>query len=64
MPIKKKLMAVMLTANALRSKDTAKSYHEEAAYYVPKEMTFEIATYLNDIIEAQEQGKNYRTQSR
>ena len=57
--VKKKVISVMLTANALSPEDTAKSYHEGAAFYVPKEMTFEIATYLNDILEAEEQGKSF-----
>lgn len=56
---KKKVMAVMLTAHALSPEDTVKSYEEGAAYYVPKEKMYEITTYLNDILEAKEQGKNF-----
>ena len=55
----KKVMAVMLTAHALSPEDTVKSYKEGAAYYVPKEKMTEITTYLNDILEANEQGKNF-----
>ena len=56
---KKKVMAVMLTAHALSPEDTVKSYEECAAYYVPKEKLSEITTYLNDILEAKEQGKSF-----
>lgn len=56
---KKKVMAVMLTAHALSPEDTVKSYEEGAAYYVPKEKLSEITTYLNDILEAKEQGKSF-----
>ncbi len=56
--VNKKVMAVMLTAHALSPEDTAKSYHAGAAHYVPKEMTADIVTYLNDMIEAEEQGKS------
>ena len=52
-------MAVMLTAHALSPEETVKSYKEGAAYYVPKEKISEITTYLNDILEAKEQGKNF-----
>jgi DNA-binding response OmpR family regulator len=56
---KKKVMAVMLTAHALSPEDTVKSYEEGAAYYIPKEKMSEITTYLNDILEAKEQGKSF-----
>ena len=56
---KRKIMAVMLTAHALSPEETAKSYKEGAAYYVPKGKMSEITTYLNDILEAKEQGKNF-----
>jgi len=55
----RKVMAVMLTAHALSPEETAKSYKKGAAYYVPKEKMSEIAIYLNDILEAKEQGKNF-----
>jgi len=55
---KKQILAVMLTAHALSLEDTVKSYREGAAYYVPKEKVNEIATYLNDVLEAKEQGKS------
>jgi DNA-binding response OmpR family regulator len=53
------VIAVMLTAHALSPEDTAKSYKEGAAHYVPKEKMSEITTYLNDILEAKEEGKNF-----
>lgn len=58
---KREVMAVMLTAHALSIEDTIKSYREGAAYYIPKEKLSEISTYLNDILEAKEQGKNLWT---
>jgi hypothetical protein len=53
----KGIPAVMLTANALSVEDTIKSFKLGAAYYVPKEKMGEIATYLEDILEAQRRGK-------
>ena len=46
----RKVIPVMLTANALSVDDTVKSYKEGAASYVPKEEMTNIATYLNDIV--------------
>jgi CheY-like chemotaxis protein len=56
---RRNVMAVMLTAHALSPEDTVKSYESGAAYYVPKEKMSDIATYLNDILEAKEQGKPF-----
>lgn len=55
---KRGLTAVMLTAHALSPEDTVKSFKEGAASYVPKEEMQNITTYLNDILEAKEQGKS------
>jgi DNA-binding response OmpR family regulator len=52
------ITAVMLTAHALSPEDTEKSFKEGAASYVPKEKVPEITTYLSDVLEAKEQGKN------
>ena len=52
------MIAVMLTAHALSVEDTVKSYKEGAASYVPKEEMTHIATFLNDILEAKEEGKS------
>jgi response regulator RpfG family c-di-GMP phosphodiesterase len=56
---KKKVIAVMLTAHALSPEDTAKSYREGAALYVPKEAMADITTYLNDVLEAKEAGRSF-----
>ncbi len=55
---KRKVITVMLTAHALSVEDTLKSYKGGAASYVPKEEMRNIATYLNDILEAKEKGKS------
>lgn len=54
----REVIAVMLTAMALSVEDTIKSHKNGAAYYIPKEKMDEITTYLNDILEAIEQGKS------
>jgi CheY-like chemotaxis protein len=51
------VLAVMLTANALSPEDTVKSFNKGAASYVPKEKLDEMPTFLNDVLEAQTQGK-------
>ena len=55
---RREVIPVMLTAHALSPEDLAKSYKEGAASYVPKEEMSNITTFLNDILEAKEQGKN------
>jgi CheY-like chemotaxis protein len=55
---KKNVIPVMLTAHALTPEDLEKSYAKGAASYIPKERLSDIATYLNDILEAQEKGKS------
>lgn len=54
----REVIPVMLTAHALSPENLAKSYKEGAASYVPKEEITNITTFLNDILEAKEQGKN------
>jgi CheY-like chemotaxis protein len=56
---KRNVIAVMLTAHALTPEDTAKSHRGGAALYVPKEAMTDIATYLIDVLEAKEAGKNF-----
>lgn len=56
--VKKGVIAVMLTANALSIEDTIKSFEQGAAFYVPKEKMGEIVTYLDDILEAKENKTN------
>jgi DNA-binding NtrC family response regulator len=55
----RKVIAVMLTAHALSPEDTVRSYKEGAAYFVPKEKMNDIVTYLNDVLEAEENGKHF-----
>lgn len=55
----KGVTAVMLTAHALSVEDTMKSFKEGAASYVPKEEMANIATYLEDVLEAKEKGKSF-----
>lgn len=55
----KKIIGVMLTANALSVEDTVKSFKEGAASYVPKEKMEDIETFLTDILEAQQKGKSF-----
>lgn len=55
---KKKVPAVMLTAHALSPENTRKSHKEGAALYVPKDKIGDIETYLNDVLQAKEEGKS------
>jgi len=52
------LTAVMLTAHALTPQDVLESYNKGAAFYIPKEELTNITTYLQDVLEAKEKGKN------
>ena len=56
---KRKTMAVMLTAHALSPANTIKSFKEGAASYIPKDEIVNITTFLNDILEAKEEGKRF-----
>ena len=55
---RQKVIAVMLTAHALSTEDTTRSFKDGAASFVPKEEMSNIVIYLNDILEAKEQGKS------
>lgn len=55
---KKRVIAVMLTANAIRPEDIKKSYKNGAASFVPKEKMVDIEIFLTDIFEAFEKGKS------
>ena len=55
---RREITAVMVTAHALSPEDTVKSYKEGAAYYIPKEDMRKIATYLEDVLEDKEKGRN------
>ncbi|MBW2435430.1 MAG: response regulator [Deltaproteobacteria bacterium] len=54
----RKVTAVMLTAHALSPDNVIKSYKEGAASYLPKEEMVNIASFLTDVFEAQNQGRN------
>jgi DNA-binding NtrC family response regulator len=54
----RRVTAVMLTAHALSPENIVKSFREGAASYLPKEEMVNIASFLNDVFEAQEQGKS------
>ena len=54
----KEVTAVMLTAHALSPENIVKSYKEGAASYLPKEEMVNIASFLNDVLEAKKQGKS------
>jgi DNA-binding NtrC family response regulator len=56
---KRKVIPIMLTAHALSPENTVRSYREGAALYVPKEKITNIATYLEDVLEAKEKGKSF-----
>jgi DNA-binding NtrC family response regulator len=52
------VIAVMLTAHALSPDNIVKSYRGGAASYLPKEEMVNITSFLNDILDAKEKGKN------
>jgi len=54
----RKVTAVMLTAHALSVENITKSYEEGAASYLPKEKLGDIVTFLDDILQAIEIGKD------
>lgn len=54
----KKIVTVMLTAHALSPDNVVKSYREGAAFYLPKEEMVNIQSYLVDILEDLQKGKN------
>lgn len=55
---KRNVIPVMLTAHALTVQDTVKSFKQGAAYFIPKEQIANIASYLNDVLEAKKAGKS------
>jgi DNA-binding NtrC family response regulator len=54
----KKVAAVMLTAHALTPENIVRSHKEGAAYFLPKEKMADIATFLNDILDARARGES------
>jgi DNA-binding NtrC family response regulator len=55
---RKHMTAVMLTAHALTPENIVKSYNEGAAYFLPKEEMVNIASFLEEVLEAQQKGKS------
>jgi DNA-binding NtrC family response regulator len=55
---KRNVLGVMLTAHALSADNVLKSYKEGAAAYLPKMEISKIVVFLNDVLEAQQQGKH------
>lgn len=55
----KGVLAVMLTAHALTPENTIKSYKMGAAYFIPKEKMMDVAVYLNDVLQAVQEKRNY-----
>lgn len=55
---RREITAVMLTAHALSPEDTVKSFKEGAAYFIPKENMVDIATYLTEVLEDRDKGRN------
>lgn len=53
---KKSIPTLMLTANALTPEDFLKSIRKGAHAYIPKEKLSEIATFLTDVLEADQKG--------
>ena len=58
---RKKIITVMLTAHALSPDNVVKSYRAGAAYYIPKEEMVNIASFLEDIVNARNKGQNTRS---
>ena len=54
--LEKKVISIMLTAHALTPEETVRSYKKGAAFFVPKDRLVDIATCLNDVLEAKEKG--------
>lgn len=52
------VLGVMLTAHALSADNVLKSYKEGAAAYLPKVEIRKIVVFLNDVLEAQQEGKH------
>jgi len=56
--VRKNLLAVMLTAYAVTPADVRKSFDKGAAFYIPKEEMADIELFLNDVLEAQQEGRS------
>jgi len=56
--VRKKTLAVMLTAYAVTPADVRKSFDKGAAFYIPKEEMADIEVFLNDVLEARQKGRS------
>ncbi len=54
----KKVLAIMLTAHAMTTEETVKSYKKGAAFFIPKEEMYRIKTFMSDILEYSERGEH------
>jgi CheY-like chemotaxis protein len=54
----RQVISVMLTARALTPEDVKKSYIEGASFYIPKEEMLHIDSFLEDVLEELEMGKD------
>jgi DNA-binding NtrC family response regulator len=57
--LEKEVISIMLTAHALTPEETVRSYKKGAAFFVPKDRLADIATFLNDVLEAKEKGYHH-----
>lgn len=55
---RKNVVTVMLTAHALSPENIKKSYQGGACSYIPKQEMINIESFLLDVLEAKEKGKN------
>jgi DNA-binding NtrC family response regulator len=55
----RKVISVMLTAQALSVESTIKAYKRGAAFFVPKDEMTKLTLFLSDVLEAKEKGENY-----
>lgn len=56
--IARKVIPVMLTAQALSPENAVNSFDKGAASYIPKDEMLHITTFLSDILEAKEKGES------
>jgi len=54
----KKITSVMLTTHALRPREAVKSHEKGASYYIPWDGMAQITSFLTDILEAKDKGRN------
>jgi len=54
----RQVISVMLTARALKPEDVKKSYIEGASFYIPKEEMLHVDSFLEDVLEELEIGKD------